>query len=1327
MAEGGLRPPGNFINNAGNPSETSRNWNQWLEQFNLYMLATEKSTKDGEIQVAILLTLLGQQGQGIFRTFNLSDEGRDDIDVVKEAFTSHFAPQVKTVYERYKFHSRIQQPGESFDSFLTALRGLLTTCNIHADEQNNALTDRIVYGINSPKVREDIFNLDGNPDLDKVIQLCRRAEATQHYLTDMKSTTSEAVNAVQSSSHRSDTRNRSTGVFVDNCKYCAGKHVKGKCPAYGKECSKCHKLNHFSRACLSKPSKTSTTTKTADEVVEETKPECDMTFTVSSDNRKEWCITVGCKNKPLKLKVDTGASCNVMPKCVFDSLDLDVPVQKYNKSLISFSNHQLDVVGKITVLVDVSTKYVPLDFVIVASSSGQRSLLGLPSAIQLGLVNVSNTVTDDIARDYADVFTGLGCLPCKHALQVKEGAKPVIQNARRVPFRLREKLKATLKTMESEGTIMKVKQATDWVHPIVNILKPNGSLRICLDPTQLNKNLKREHFALPTATEIFAKLSKSRVFTTLDATSGFLQLELDKESSLLTTFATPFGRYRFLRLPYGISSSPEIFCRTVSEIFEDIEGVECYVDDLLIHAPTEGEHDAILHKVLERCRARNLRLNEAKCNFRQTHLKYLGHIIGEGVIEADPDKIRAIVDMPTPQNKEDIRRVLGMATYLSKFCPNLSDVTAPLRELTKTGVDWSWSKSHVDAWAKLKSLVAANPTLKMFDPELPIVLSVDASQFGMGAVIMHDGHPIEYASCALTETQKRYAQIEKEFLAVQFGLQRFHQYIYGQHIVVETDHLPLIGIMKKGLNDISARLLRMRLRNQLYDYTLVHKPGKTLILADTLSRAFLSETCDNAHEFEQLDFDQVHAVTTGILTNPTFKEKLVTAVQSDPSMQILMSYIQNGWPDRRNMCVEPLKPYWAVKDDLTTHEGLVLRNNQIVIPVSMRKQVLDIIHAGHLGVSKCVERAKSAVYWPGYHSQINDLVVGCVTCQENMRANAQCSFEPYDIPEYPMQSVSMDIFHLDGQEYLVTVDRYSKWPACYELKSSRSSEIVEVLSRQFLDFGKPEVLVSDNASYFTSYEFQCFVQELEIHHVTSSPYYSQSNGLAERMNQTIKSSLKKAKESGQTLFDVLTSLRSTPLGSKLPSPAVLLQCRNLRDSLHIMPQQLKTQSLDLKFIEETFRRRQSEAMLHTSPGKQPTEYCVGMKVWCRLGHRKWTEGTIVEHAEAPRSFYVDIGHGKILRKNQKYLRLHRVPSLHSYPHCPNLPSTPVVSMTGSSSVESSQSNSAHSNECDTEHSQSSPIPELEQPSLADPQPVVSSKVQYTRAGRMSKPPDRYGQ
>ena len=242
MAEGGLKPPASFINSTDNPSETSRSWKAWLEQYEFYMVATEKNGKDGSIQVATLLTLLGAQGQEIFRTLDIAD--RKDIDEVKKAFTTHFNPQVKTVFERFKFHSRIQKQGEPFESFLTALRDLVTTCEFHADEKEKSIVDRIVAGISSKAIREDIFNLPGNPTLQEVISVCQRKEATSQYLREMNPPP-DAANAIRnaptpqqkvslsqskSPNPRLD-KQQTTGLSqrVRNCKYCAMEHQRGRC------------------------------------------------------------------------------------------------------------------------------------------------------------------------------------------------------------------------------------------------------------------------------------------------------------------------------------------------------------------------------------------------------------------------------------------------------------------------------------------------------------------------------------------------------------------------------------------------------------------------------------------------------------------------------------------------------------------------------------------------------------------------------------------------------------------------------------------------------------------------------------------------------------------------------------------------------------------------------------------------------------------------------------------------------------------------------------------------------------------------------------------
>ena len=232
-----------------------------------------------------------------------------------------------------------------------------------------------------------------------------------------------------------------------------------------------------------------------------------------------------------------------------------------------------------------------------------------------------------MVHEYKDVFQGVGRLNQTHNIKLRPECEPVIHPVRRVPYRLQEQFDKTLSDMEREQIFTTVTESTEWVNPLETVRKPLGALRICLDPLELNKASRREHYSIPTPGEIVSKLHGSKYFSTLNATSGFRQIPLDDANSYLTTFATPSGRYRFLRLPFGIKPSPEVYHRTIVELFHDIEGVETYIDDILIHAATEEEHDDRLRSVLQRCREENLRLNKDKCVIKTQELKYMGHVI----------------------------------------------------------------------------------------------------------------------------------------------------------------------------------------------------------------------------------------------------------------------------------------------------------------------------------------------------------------------------------------------------------------------------------------------------------------------------------------------------------------------------------------------------------------------------------------------------------------------------------------------------------------------------------------------------------------------------
>ncbi|PIK54404.1 hypothetical protein BSL78_08722 [Apostichopus japonicus] len=343
-------------------------------------------------------------------------------------------------------------------------------------------------------------------------------------------------------------------------------------------------------------------------------------------------------------------------------------------------------------------------------------------------------------------------------MEVEGDAKPVIHAPRKIPIALRDKVKQELDRMVSIDVIIsKVDYPTSWVNSMVVVQN-----RICLDPRDLNQYVKRSHYQLPTVTEITAQLSGAKFFSILDASSGFWQVRLDEPSADLCTFNSPFGRYKFKRLPFGLNSAPEVFHRLVHEIFEGLQGVTTYIDDILVWENSKQEHDLRLIEVLNRAKDRKLTLNKAKCQFGLSKIKYLGHVLTAEGVQIDDGKIEAVVNMPKPQCKKDVERFLGMVTYITKLIPNLSTVAAPLRQLLCKDVTWQWLENHENAFIQLKKLVTTTPILCYYDVSKPVTLSVDASQSGLGAVLLQDDKPVAYASRALTETEKAYAQIEKE-------------------------------------------------------------------------------------------------------------------------------------------------------------------------------------------------------------------------------------------------------------------------------------------------------------------------------------------------------------------------------------------------------------------------------------------------------------------------------------------------------------------------------------------------------------------------------------
>ena len=386
-----------------------------------------------------------------------------------------------------------------------------------------------------------------------------------------------------------------------------------------------------------------------------------------------------------------------------------------------------------------------------------------------------------LLTEHPDLENATGAMPGTYSIKIDPKVSPVVHGPRRQPAALLPKITHKLKEMEKEGNIAKITQPTEWVNSMV-VARKGEKIRICLVPSDPNKAVKREHYPIPTVEEIAAKIPDAKVFSVLDAKNGHLQKKIDYESSLLTTMNTPLGRYRWLKIPFGIKSAPGLYQRAMDEMVEGIEYAHSIMDDILVAGRDIAHHDAVLRQVLDRGTTYNLKLNFDKLKIRKEEVRYVGHVISDNGLKPDPEKVEAMRHLPTPQNKEDVRRFLGSVQYLAKFLPQLANVEEPLRHLTKKDTVFHWDKPQKAAFEH--------------DVKKDVTIQCDASKNTVGAVLLQEGKPIAYASRKLRASESNWSPVEKEMLAIVFSTTKFREYIVGKETTVQTDHKPLETIFQ---------------------------------------------------------------------------------------------------------------------------------------------------------------------------------------------------------------------------------------------------------------------------------------------------------------------------------------------------------------------------------------------------------------------------------------------------------------------------------------------------------------------------------------------------
>ena len=816
MADGGLRKPSPLVFD----HRKAENWRKFEQEYDIYVEAIYSKKTDKE-KAMILLNLAGTEAIDMERSFVYAVEVKDANDTVIQAaetrddpkcllkkFKAVCEPEKNIIMERHTFNSRVQGPDEDIQKFVADLRTLAASCE-YGNLKDELVRDRVVYGINNDNVRFLLLK-EKKLTLERAVELCMLNERSKEHSSLLQSKTVETHEIRHKPKNREHKAH--TDKYNDKCKNCGYVHRNEYCPARGQQCKKCKGWNHFQSCCkMKRRNNRQRRGKPIHDVGEDTETESgcsDEEYVIENveleaeieEINSEIYATLMINESKIEVKIDTGAKCNVMSIDTLNKVKKSEEIDETKTiNLSAFGGSVIRTKGTVNLqCATAKNKQRELTFHIV--DRRVKTLLGLKDTVKLNLVQFEKEVHEvqskehELFDEYSDVFGDeMGKVPIMYRIKLNPNVTPVVMPPRPIPIAVKDRVKKELDDMEQKKIIRKVDKPTEWVSALVAAKKKDkDEIRICIDPRNLNGAIERPHHPMKTIEQVVAEIPGAVYFSTLDAKCGFWQISLDEKSSYYTTFQTPFGRYRFLRLrmPYGITSGSEVFQKAM----------EIVVDDILIWGGTEKEHDENLKKVMDRTREVNLKLNKKKCKIKVPSVSYVGHVLTRDGLKPDPMKTKAIREMPPPTDKSGIQRFLGLVNYVAKFIPGLSEKTKLLRDLIKRDTEWHWDENHQNAFDELKKSVLEPPVLGYYDVTKPVKLTCDASKSGLGAAILQDDVPIAFASKSMTETQMNYAQIEKELLAVLFACKKFDDYLYGKKsVIVETDHQPLVTILKKPL------------------------------------------------------------------------------------------------------------------------------------------------------------------------------------------------------------------------------------------------------------------------------------------------------------------------------------------------------------------------------------------------------------------------------------------------------------------------------------------------------------------------------------------------
>ena len=1302
---------------------------------------------------------LGPEGQKIYDSLDW-EEGEDvnNYELMWTKLEGAVSPECNEIVASKKFKERVQKPGETITAFITDLMLLVKDCN-YVDEDRQ-VRDQFVYGICDEELKKKLLEKGNTLTRIEATSIGKAHETTKQEVQECstKHPVKESVHTVSKDNDKSK-----KGLMCNFCANKKGAHSfsnKRLCPAWGAVCKLCKIKNHFKDSKECKRLQKERQVKPADQK-QTRSPKKPFVLKVEEDGEEHYYEVVDkicvlnqtCDHKkafanlllskkriPVHFQIDTGSTCSILPVSLYKDISGDHQLNDINTSVrpvlsLYDEKTKISTLGtrKVFVLNPATKEEIIIQFRIVDEDF--TPLIGLNDSEALKLIAVlqdnialveaakpsvpstaSEVLTpltmETILSNYSQVFDDtIGKFEGELHLYTKQECPPHKTAPREIPLSVKNNFIAEIKDLQEQGILEKVTEPTDWVSAPTMVNKPSAKngIRLCIDSRPLNTALKRTEYPIPTVDNLLTEIGNAKVFTLADIKSAFWHVPLDEASSLLTTFNTPLGRMKWNRMPFGINVAPEEFQRRIDENLEGLEGVKAIADDILIWGDGDttekatANHDKRLLALLERCQQKNIKLNKEKFQLRKTELSYMGVVLTAHGVKPDPKKQDCIQSMPAPTNKDEVRRLLGMITYLSRFSENLSTTSDPLRTLLRKDTAFIWEANEQRAFDQLKELISNAPLLKYFNPTERVEVQVDASSTGLGACLMQGGQPIHYASRALTDTERRYSQIEKEMLSIVYGLTRFHTYTYGRKVTVYNDHKPLAAVLKKPVADNPVRLQRMLCRIMGYDLEFKYVKGKDLLIADTLSR--LQTTNQNRSKSEQ-EIEITRLVIEDQSLTSHLSE-IAVETGKDTVLQSVIRHISEGWTTRKGHLPAALLPFWTIKDELSFGDGVVYRGDRIVVPTTLRKTLTAKLHQAHMGTESTLRRARTSLWWPGMNSQLKQFIASCDVCNSFQRNNQKEPLMSHHIPNRPWSKVGCDIFEWNKEHYLVFVDYYSDWIEFDHMRNQTAAETIDLMHKQFARWGLPDEIVTDCGKNYDSAEFSHFCQRKKIKHTKSSPHHHQSNGKVESAVKIVKTLLRKSAKSALNPYEALLDQRNTPTVGMTTSPTQRFLNRRTKTEIP-MKATLLTPELAEKVLEEKAKKTKKSQAYYDRTAKDFTELKPGDTVRIRpdglVKGQEWRKGSVVQ-IHGYRSYDVKVD-GKVLNRNRVHLKPEQkvsAPTMPSDARKPNKQTIVPVQKSGVNPREAKQT-------------------------VKPAEPAVNMELitaKRTRSGRLVKVPARY--